>query len=56
MLTNLLSIVGLGLLCSGWILVQRWIAAQDPEVRGPEDSANGCGGCGSECKKHCKDD
>ncbi len=42
MWSGLLAILGLGLLCGGWVLFQRWIARVDPEAPGVE---GGC--CGS---------
>lgn len=54
MLQYAIAIVGLGLLCSAWVLVQQWVANHDPEVRGPEDSANGCGACSEPCENQCE--
>ena len=45
MLAHLFAVVGLALLCGGWVLFQRWIARHDPEAPGVE--GRGCGGgCG----------
>lgn len=42
MLNALAAVVGLGLLCGGWVLFQRWIARVDPEAPGVEGGC--CGG------------
>jgi hypothetical protein len=47
MLSYLIGAVGVAALCAGWVLVQRWVATRDPEIRGPESGCHGCGGCGS---------
>jgi hypothetical protein len=47
MFTHLLAILGLGVACGLWIVVQRWIASQDPEQPGVEGS-KGCGAKGCE--------
>lgn len=46
MLTHVLAVLGLGAACGLWIVVQRWIARQDPAQPGVEGS-KGCGvkGC-----------
>jgi len=43
--------LALALLCSGWVLFQRWVADRDPEVRGPESGCHGCGGCTGACER-----
>ena len=45
MWSGLITVVGLGLLCGGWVLFQRWIARVDPEAPGVE---GGCCGSGRE--------
>ncbi len=42
MLTHALAVLGLGLACGLWIVVQTWIASMDPEQPGVEGS-KGCG-------------
>ncbi len=42
MWSSLIAVVGLGLLCGGWVLFQRWIAGADPETPGVEGGC--CGG------------
>ncbi len=42
-MTHLLAIVGLGLACAGWYLVQRWTGALD--TYNGNDEAAGCGTC-----------
>jgi hypothetical protein len=49
---HLIIVLGLGLLCGGWVLLQRWIARRDPEAKGPE-GGGGCSSCScgqGECK------
>lgn len=47
---ELLAVVGLGLACAGWYLVQLWSGALD-EHEGL-DEASGCGSCAVEdCSK-----
>jgi hypothetical protein len=46
MFNVLLAVVGLGLLCGGWVLFQRWIARVDPEAPGVEGGC--CGSAGRE--------
>ncbi len=41
---HLYPILGLGLLCGGWVLLQGWIARVDPEI----GEAHNCGGCCSD--------
>jgi hypothetical protein len=51
MLESALAILGLGALCGGWILFQRWIARMDPGAPGIRRSCRGhlCDGdCGAE--------
>lgn len=58
-MNHVLSIVGLALLCGGWVALQRWIGQRDPESRGPE-SRTGCSSCscgtGGDCKNTPKVD
>jgi ferredoxin len=51
MMTYVVGALAMAALCSGWVLVQRWIAHSDPDVRGPEDGCHGCGGCGDSCER-----
>jgi hypothetical protein len=37
------AVAGLGILCGGWVVLQRWIAHHDPGQPGVEDR---CGSCG----------
>lgn len=39
---DLLSILGLALVCGGWIALQRWIARLDPDIPGIQRSCSGC--------------
>jgi hypothetical protein len=41
-MVDLLSILGLALVCGGWIALQRWIAGLDPEIPGVKRSCSGC--------------
>ncbi|MBU1702567.1 MAG: hypothetical protein KJ970_07115 [Candidatus Eisenbacteria bacterium] len=43
---HILAIIGLAVLCSGWIIVQRFISRHDPEA--PTIERN-CGCCGEDC-------
>jgi len=45
MMTHLFALIGLSLLCAGWMLFQRWLAKQDPER--DEVFKPGCGACSS---------
>jgi len=64
-MSHLVAILGLGLLCAGWVLVQRWISKRDPETGGRVElgSKGGCGFCGaaekdrggSNCQGKCED-
>ena len=40
----LIAVLGLALLCGGWVLFQRWIARVDPEAPGVEGNCGRCGG------------
>ncbi|MBL3591529.1 MAG: hypothetical protein JMN24_17350 [gamma proteobacterium endosymbiont of Lamellibrachia anaximandri] len=42
MLIHILSLLGLMLLCGGWVLFQGWLSRQDPEYKGYKV---GCGAC-----------
>ncbi len=44
MLTHVLAVLGLGIACGLWIVVQKLIASQDPDQPGVEGSR----GCGAE--------
>jgi hypothetical protein len=46
MLTYLVGGLSAALLCGGWVVVQRWITAREPDLVGPEGGCTGCGGCG----------
>ncbi|MFH1469047.1 MAG: hypothetical protein ABIO70_31965 [Pseudomonadota bacterium] len=41
MLTHLLAVLGLGLACGLWVILQRWVAKRDPGQPGVEGSV-GC--------------
>ncbi len=45
MLTNALALLGLILLCAGWMLFQIWLGRQDPSRK--EGFRPGCGACSS---------
>ncbi len=56
MFTHVAAIVGLAVLCGLWIIVQRWVANNDPEQPGveghrhcrasaPDCSSTGCSSC-----------
>ncbi|MBD3334915.1 MAG: hypothetical protein GF355_05315 [Candidatus Eisenbacteria bacterium] len=49
MYVHILAVVGLGVLCAGWVAVQHWFAGRDPDQPGVEDR---CGSCGTKCTKH----
>jgi len=46
MLVHLFAVLGLGALCGGWILVQRWVERQAP---GRGIRMEGCGSCSHNC-------
>lgn len=50
-MTYVVGAVSMAALCAGWVLVQRWIAHHDPDIRGPEDGSHGCGGCTGSCER-----
>lgn len=41
-----MAVLGLGVLCGVWVLVQRWVSRHDPEQPGVEGK---CGSCGVAC-------
>ena len=43
MATHVLAVIGLGLLCGAWVLIQQFFARHDPEAPGVEK----CHTCGS---------
>ncbi len=48
MLNYIITIVGLGLFCACWVLLQHWIRQQDPRALGVERGCSGgCGGGGA---------
>ena len=47
MLTHVLAVLGLGIACGLWIVLQKLIAGMDPEQPGVEGS-KGCGAKGCE--------
>lgn len=49
-MNHLLAILGLGLLCAAWFLVQHWVKRHDPDQPGVENHQH-CGGHGT-C--HCE--
>ncbi|MCB9876317.1 MAG: hypothetical protein H6835_01835 [Planctomycetes bacterium] len=51
MTSHLLAICVCAFACGSWVLLQRWIARTEPEVKGPEDRCGGCGCTGGGCKK-----
>lgn len=44
LLQPVLAVLGLSVLCGLWVLFQRWVAVQAPEMPGVEDR---CGSCSS---------
>ncbi|MFO1051663.1 MAG: hypothetical protein U1F36_05580 [Planctomycetota bacterium] len=52
MLNEVLAILGLGLGCAAWVIVQLWIGRRDPAQPGVERSCDGHGGCGG--GGHCE--
>jgi len=44
--TDLIAIVALAAACSGWIVLQRWVARRDPSNPGVRRECDGgCGAC-----------
>jgi len=56
-MTDVAAILGLALVCGGWIALQRWIAGLDPEIPGIKRSCSGCAvpGAGGEACGSCCD-
>ncbi len=51
MLTHLLTLLGLVLLCAGWMLFQLWLGRQNPEKKNV--FRLGCGACSNKgCSQH----
>ncbi len=57
MLTHVIAILGLGLLCALWALLQRYSAKHHPEVPCLDNRPPGCGSCEKDdCgKERCED-
>jgi hypothetical protein len=51
-MTEVLGVLSLGLVCAGWVLLQRWIARRDPENPG---LARSCDGTCATCEGRCRD-
>jgi hypothetical protein len=53
-MNQLFAVIFLGVLCAGWIVLQRWIASIDPDI-----GANPHIGCrrpdGDHCREECGD-
>jgi len=50
MLTHFFALLGLVLLCAGWMVFQLWLGRQDPDKN--EGFRPGCGACSSkECAR-----
>ncbi len=47
-MNHLLAILGLGLLCACWVLLQRWIARLDPDIGDSRHCGGGC--CGDKLR------
>jgi len=47
MLEYLIAILGLGALCAGWVIFQRWLGKldPDPDEDAPKSKCGGCSGC-----------
>ncbi len=43
MLWTIVGILGLGVMCGAWAMVQVWIGRADPDLRG--DARHAAGGC-----------
>jgi hypothetical protein len=41
---TLFGVLGLGALCAGWALFQRWMSRVDPEIGDDPHCGGGCGG------------
>ena len=51
MITHIFALIGLVVLCAGWVLFQQWLVRQDPERKAAFKP--GCGACG---KRGCTED
>lgn len=51
MLQELIAIVGLALLCAGWVCVQRMVQKVDPQNPGLDRK---CGACGCSTEQGCE--
>lgn len=46
MWTHLVAIIGLVLLCAGWVIIQMWVKRLDADSERLTDACSGCGSCG----------
>jgi len=54
MWNHVLAVLGLGLLCGGWIALQRWLARSEPGAKGRDGGCSSCscgkGACANDAK------
>lgn len=55
MWTHLIAVLGLALVCAGWIALQRWIARRHPELPGIVRPCAGCVCDGEGCDRSRSD-
>ena len=52
MLQHVVAIVGLGVLCAAWVLLQRWVGrGAAPASDEQTHQGCGCGGCGRHARR-----